>query len=74
MTWFMTQRQNWIHEMLAIYGYINRRHLILKFGISEPQASNDLTRFTEENPGVMHYDNRRRAYVASNDLANQEPD
>ena len=65
MTWFTTQRQNWIHEMLVIYGYINRRHLIRKFGISAQQASNDLTRFTEESPGMAHYDNRRKAYVAT---------
>lgn len=40
--WFARQRQAWIIEMLEIYGFINRHHIVKKFGVSVPQASLDL--------------------------------
>jgi hypothetical protein len=61
--WFEQQRQTWIAEMLTIYGYINRRHLELKFGISTPQASLDLHRFAVEHPKAVRYDLSRKCYV-----------
>lgn len=63
MNWFAEQRQLWIIEMLRIYGFINREHLLLKFGISPPQASNDLRAFAQRYPDVMRYDASRKAYV-----------
>jgi len=63
--WFSTQRQNWIAEILKIYGFINRVHLMRKFGISGAQAVIDFNTFNQENPGIMIYDNRQKHYVAT---------
>jgi hypothetical protein len=61
--WFADQRQAWIADMLAVYGFINRDHLMRKFGISTPQASHDLQRFMREHPTVMRYDLTQKCYV-----------
>lgn len=61
--WFEQQRQAWIAEMLHVYGFINREHLQLKFGISVPQASRDLQTFARTNPGAMKYDLSGKSYV-----------
>lgn len=63
MTWFSDRRQDFIGEMLEIYGFINRAHLIRKSGISVPQASKDLSSHAAAHPQSVHYDNRRKAYV-----------
>lgn len=63
MNWFEQQRQDWIMEMLGIYGFINRGHLMAKFEISQPQASADLQRFQRDNPKAMRYDLSRKCYV-----------
>lgn len=62
--WFEAQRQAWIAETLRLFGFINRGHLQLKFGISMPQASKDLSKFQRANPGAMQYDPSRKCYVA----------
>jgi hypothetical protein len=64
MNWFTEQRQLWIAEMLHIYGFINREHLQRKFGISQPQASDDLQTFLRNHPGKVRYDLRQKCYVA----------
>lgn len=64
MNWFRQQRQEWIAEMLHVYGFINREHLQRKFGISQPQASIDLADFLHSHPTAMTYDQRRKCYVA----------
>jgi len=56
MNWFERTRQEWIAEMLRVYGFINRKHLMLKFDISQPQASKDLQTFLRDHPGAMRYD------------------
>jgi len=63
MNWFQQQRQDWIEEMLLVYGFIRRSHLMRKFGISKPQASTDLDEFNRMNPGAMRYDMTTKAYV-----------
>jgi hypothetical protein len=63
MAWCEDQRQSWIAEMLAIYGFINRGHLMRKFRISMPQASKDLHVFARAHPGRMAYDGTRKCYV-----------
>ncbi len=55
----------WIAESLRVFGFINRRHLEVKFGISTPQASLDLSRFAAEHPKAMAYDPSRKCYVAN---------
>lgn len=63
MNWYAQQRQNWISEMLNIYGYINRSHIVAKFGCSPQSAGNDLTKFQASNAAWVQYDPRRKAYV-----------
>lgn len=63
--WFIRRRQEWIAEMLRVYGFIQRGHLERMFGISTPQASHDLKLFLRENPHAMTYDGSRKAYVAT---------
>lgn len=64
--WFVRKRQEWISEMLRVYGFIQRGHLERMFGISTPQASHDLQCFLRENPASMTYDKSRKAYMATN--------
>lgn len=63
MTWCERQRLDWIAETLRVFGFINRDHLMRKFGISKPQASHDLTAFQRHSPGAMQYDGSRKCYV-----------
>ncbi|MBN9568720.1 MAG: hypothetical protein J0H79_14060 [Alphaproteobacteria bacterium] len=60
--WAKAQRQRWIAEMLAIYGFINREHLCRKFWISVPQASTDLREFQRRNPTAITYNASTRRY------------
>ena len=62
MNWFATVRQEWIAEMLRVYGFINREHLIRKFGISVPQASKDLAAFQRAHPNAIVYNARAKFY------------
>lgn len=62
--WFKRQRLDWIMEMLRIYGFVNRQHLERKFGVSVPQASNDLRDFSALYPKVMFYNVNRKRYEA----------
>lgn len=62
--WFFRQRQEWIAEMLRIYGFINREHLMKKFEISTPQASYDLRDFQIRNPGVVIYNPSTKRFEA----------
>ena len=45
-----------------VFGFINRDHLMRKFGISMPQASKDLTRFQHEHPGRLTYNLQMKRY------------
>ena len=63
MNWFARYRHDWIAETLEVFGFINREHLVRKFGISVPQASADLSDFQRLRPGVMVYDKGRKCYV-----------
>jgi len=68
MAWAEDYRQDWIAETLRVFGYINREHLVRKFGISVPQASNDLVKFTRDRPGLMSYDSSAKRYVSADRL------
>lgn len=65
MAWAEDYRQDWIAETLRVFGFINREHLMLKFGISTAQAALDFTRFQTERPGVMWYDKSAKRYVGT---------
>jgi hypothetical protein len=60
--WFENQRHAFVWEMLHIYGYINREHLMLKFGISQPQASKDLQACLRGSAGSMVYNASTKRY------------
>ncbi len=66
MTWCQQQRQDWIAETLRVFGFINRDHLMRKFGISQPQASTDLTAFRRAHPTFLIYDVSKKHYRARN--------
>jgi hypothetical protein len=71
MRWFEQQRLEWIAETLRVFGFINREHLMREFGISQPQASNDLAAFQRAHPKAMVYDVSAKRYQAR---ANAEGD
>jgi hypothetical protein len=64
MRWFEQHRMEWIAETLHVFGFINREHLMRKFGVSTPQASVDLNRFMRMHPDAMRYDQSAKRYVA----------
>jgi len=64
MRWFEQQRMDWIGETLRIFGFINREHLVRKFGISKVQASHDLQLYQKITVGAMVYDPSAKHYKA----------
>jgi hypothetical protein len=60
--WFENRRVAFIAEMLHIYGFINREHLMRKFDISRPQASKDLQSYQRNSAGSMFYNVRTKRY------------
>lgn len=62
MNWAAKQRQIWIAARLHEIGYINRADIMDEFEISIPQASIDLRRFQEANPGVVVYNKQTKRY------------
>lgn len=64
MRWFEQHRMHWIAETLRVFGFINRDHLVRKFGLSVPQASHDLQAFQRQHPKAMTYDASAKRYVA----------
>lgn len=65
MNWFANHRMEWIAETLRVFGFINRRHLERKFGISTPQASADLREFQRLYPEAMTYNKSLKCYVTT---------
>ncbi len=62
MRWFEQHRMEWIADMLYVYKFINREHLVRKFGISVPQASHDLQQFQRMHARVR-YDKSAKRYT-----------
>lgn len=56
------QRIAFIAEMLHVYGFINREHVMRKFGISCPQASKDLQSYQRNSAGSMTYNLSAKRY------------
>lgn len=63
MRWYTKQKMEWIAETLRVFGFINRMHFQLKFGVSAPQASHDIGDFQKLHPGVMRYDSTQKKYL-----------
>lgn len=62
MTWFTNHRKEWIAETVRIFGFVNRVHIMRKFGVSMPQAAIDLAQFQRENPGLIRYNKSEKRY------------
>lgn len=60
--WFTLHRQDWIAEMLDVYGFINRIHIMRKFGISRLQAAVDLRDFQDKHPDRVRYNGTNKRY------------
>ena len=60
--WFENHRVAFIAEMLHVYGFINREHLMRKFDISRPQASKDLQSYQRNSAGSMVYNVNTKRY------------
>lgn len=60
--WYTRHRQEWIAETLRVFGYIDRKHLMRKFEISEPQAALDLRRYQQQHPAAITYNRNTKRY------------
>ena len=63
--WSQERRLQFIDFRLQWGGRINRRDVTDFFKISVPQASADISRYTELAPGNLEYDTSSRIYVAT---------
>lgn len=63
--WSQERRLEFIDFRLRWDGRLNRSDLMDFFGISVPQASLDISRYTELAPGNLVYDRSSRVYLAS---------
>lgn len=51
-------------EFLALFtGQVSRKDLVSRFGISEPAATKDLSRYAALAPQMLQYDLRKKCYV-----------
>lgn len=65
MRWEAARRMEFIEFRLYWEGRVNRGDLTNHFGISVPQASNDISRYQELNPGNIDYDRSGKFYFAT---------
>lgn len=62
MNWFGEQRIAWIRDVVDVYGFVNRRHIVRKFGVSVPQASLDLREAQTRYPDELYYNGSSKRY------------
>lgn len=60
--YFKKLRVAWILETIEIYGFINREHVEKKFGVSTPQASQDIGDALRQDNRVV-YDASAKRYM-----------
>lgn len=65
LRWGVEQRLEFIEFRLFWEGAINRADLVEKFGVSVPQASNDLRRYQQIAPRNIVYDKSGKRYVSA---------
>ena len=65
MRWGAEKRLEFIDFRLYWEGRINRKDITDFFGVSIPQASEDLRKYHEKAPGNMEYDKRGKFYYAA---------
>ncbi len=62
MRWFEDYRIEWIKETIEIYGFMNREHLIKKFGITSATAASDFANVMLRYPNLLRYNGRTKRY------------
>jgi predicted DNA-binding transcriptional regulator YafY len=65
MRWGVERRMEFIEFRLLWEGGINRSDIVDQFGVSAPQASNDLSQYKESAPTNIEYDLSEKRYFAS---------
>ena len=68
LRWSQDKRLRAVDAIVFWDGRINRADLMRRFGISVPQATNDLRRYMELAPDNLRYDARQKTYVAGEDF------
>ena len=63
MNWAQSIRIDFIDWRLGLHGSVRRSHISDTFGVSESQASADLSAFEATHPGAMRYDKNAKQYV-----------
>lgn len=63
--WGAEQRLEFIEFRAFWEGGVNRSDITDRFGVSVPQASNDLSQYRELAPANLHYDASAKRYVAT---------
>lgn len=59
MRWFERQRMEWLKKRQEPF---NRADLMAVFGISMPQASNDIQKYLEMFPTALTYNTKKKRY------------
>jgi predicted DNA-binding transcriptional regulator YafY len=67
--WGAEQRLEFIEFRAFWEGGVNRSDITERFGVSVPQASNDLTQYRELAPDNLHYDASAKRYIAADHFA-----
>jgi hypothetical protein len=65
LRWSQEARLRAIDSAAFWEGRVNRAELIRRFGISVPQATNDLRDYQARAPGNLRYDTRAKTYLAT---------
>lgn len=63
MNHFQKQRQAFIEKRLRKYGKIARHDIMSRFDVSTVTAANDIRRWAQENPGIIMYVPRQKAWL-----------
>ncbi|WPU55906.1 WYL domain-containing protein [Stenotrophomonas acidaminiphila] len=63
------QRLQWMENRLWWVGELNRSDLVLRFGISPPQATNDIALYQKLAPTAIRYDAKKKLYVCGDEFA-----
>lgn len=64
-SWSQRQRYAFIENRLYWEGELTRNDLMSHFGISAPQASDDIAKYLELAPGNLEHDRVKKAFVAT---------
>ncbi|MCH2222760.1 MAG: WYL domain-containing protein, partial [Dechloromonas sp.] len=68
LSWGLERRLQFIDFRLRWEGRLNRTDLVEHFGLSIPQVSLDIAKYTELAPGNLTYDRSSKTYVAGSEF------